>query len=106
MARSRVVSAERAVRFDEGRHPRAKIGYVLLATEQTIEEDVMRLKPPGVGVQISQPGKGLSFTWSQLGRPLIGRRDEGIPDARALDDGDQHQQRRQDRPRMGPQAGP
>jgi len=54
MAQNRVLSAERAVRFDEGRHPRAKIGYVLLATEQTIEEDVMRLTPPGVGVHFTR----------------------------------------------------
>jgi maleate isomerase len=54
MARNRILSAKRTVRFDEGRHHRAKIGYVLLATEQTIEEDVMRLKPPGVGVHFTR----------------------------------------------------
>lgn len=40
--------------FDQGRHPRAKIGYVLLATEQTIQDDVYRLVPPGVGVHFTR----------------------------------------------------
>ncbi len=40
--------------FDEGRHWRAKIGYVLLATEQTIGDDVYTLCPEGVGVHFSR----------------------------------------------------
>jgi maleate isomerase len=44
----------RKVRFDRGRHWRAKIGFVVLAMEQTIEEDVFRLAPPGVGVHFSR----------------------------------------------------
>ena len=35
------------IRFDDGRHPRAKIGYVLLATEQTVQDDVLTLSDPG-----------------------------------------------------------
>ena len=42
------------VAFDEGRHHRAKIGYLLLATEQTITDDVCRLAPPGVGVHFTR----------------------------------------------------
>ena len=42
------------VRFDTGRHARAKIGFVLLATEQTVEDDVMRLQPPGVGMHFTR----------------------------------------------------
>ncbi len=42
------------IRFDQGRHHRAKIGYVLLATEQTIEDDVHRLTPDGVGVHFTR----------------------------------------------------
>ena len=41
-------------RLDQGRHWRAKIGFVLLATEQTIEADVFRLCPQGVGVHFSR----------------------------------------------------
>jgi maleate isomerase len=47
-------SALRQVRFDQGRHWRAKLGFVILAMEQTIEEDVFRLAPPGVGVHFSR----------------------------------------------------
>ena len=42
------------IRFDEGRHPRAKIGFVLLATEQTIPGDMEALIPEGVGVHYSR----------------------------------------------------
>lgn len=47
-------SFSRLVRFDGGRHPRAKIGYVLLATEQTIQDDVYRLRPEGIGVHFTR----------------------------------------------------
>ena len=40
--------------FDDGRHYRAKIGYILLATEQTAEDDIFRLKPAGVGVHFTR----------------------------------------------------
>lgn len=40
--------------FDQGTHPRAKLGFVLLATEQTVEDDMMRLRPPGVGVHFTR----------------------------------------------------
>ena len=43
-----------AIRFDRGSHWRAKIGFVLLATEQTIQDDVMRLRPPGVGIHFTR----------------------------------------------------
>ncbi len=42
------------IHFDAGRHPRAKIGYVLLATEQTVQDDVIRLRPEGVGVHFAR----------------------------------------------------
>jgi maleate isomerase len=42
------------IRFDRGSHWRAKIGFVLLATEQTIQDDVMRLRPPGVGIHFAR----------------------------------------------------
>lgn len=40
--------------FDAGRHYRAKLGFVLLATEQTIEDDVALLRPEGVGVHFAR----------------------------------------------------
>ncbi|PWE32686.1 arylmalonate decarboxylase [Maritimibacter sp. 55A14] len=54
------------VRFDAGRHPRAKIGYVLLATEQTIEDDIMALRPSGVGVHFTRAAIPDSITSDSL----------------------------------------
>ncbi|MBY2994926.1 arylmalonate decarboxylase [Rhizobium leguminosarum] len=42
------------IRFDKGRHHKAKIGFVLLAMEQTIEEDIFKLAPAGVGVHFQR----------------------------------------------------
>jgi len=42
------------IRFDAGRHHKAKLGFVLLAMEQTIEEDMFRLAPDGVGVHFQR----------------------------------------------------
>ncbi|NQU58479.1 MAG: arylmalonate decarboxylase [Rhodospirillales bacterium] len=52
---SRLTPVQRPdIRFDQGRHHRAKIGFVLLATEQTIEDDVMALRPEGVGIHFAR----------------------------------------------------
>ncbi|UVK48363.1 arylmalonate decarboxylase (plasmid) [Mesorhizobium sp. AR07] len=42
------------IRFDAGRHHKAKLGFVLLAMEQTIEEDMFNLAPNGVGVHFQR----------------------------------------------------
>ena len=42
------------IRFDQGYHPRAKLGFILLATEPTIERDIFHLAPPGVGVYFTR----------------------------------------------------
>ena len=42
------------VGFDAGRNARAKIGFVLIPNEQTIEEDMTRHMPPGVGCYFSR----------------------------------------------------
>jgi maleate isomerase len=49
-----VISPAQPVEFDQGRHHRAKIGYVLLATEQTVQDDVMHLRPDGVGIHLTR----------------------------------------------------
>jgi maleate isomerase len=51
---TKVVSPEQPIEFDRGRHYRAKIGYVLLATEQTVQDDVMQLRPDGVGIHFTR----------------------------------------------------
>ena len=42
------------VRFDAGRNARAKIGFVLIPNEQTIEHEMLRHMPPGVGAYFSR----------------------------------------------------
>jgi maleate isomerase len=59
-------SPRAGVRFDAGRHPRAKIGYVLLATEQTIQDDAMRLRPEGVGMHFARAAIPDSITNATL----------------------------------------
>jgi maleate isomerase len=49
-----IAQAPEFVRFDQGSHPRAKIGYVLLATGQTVQDDVIKLRPPGVGIHFTR----------------------------------------------------
>ncbi len=43
-----------AIEFDQGRHWRAKIGYIVLAAEETVEDDVFALTPKGVGAHFSR----------------------------------------------------
>ncbi len=54
--------------FDDGRNARAKIGFVLLATEQTIEDDMFTLRPPGVAVHFSRAPIPDSITVETLAR--------------------------------------
>jgi maleate isomerase len=61
-----VAAEARDVRFDRGRHHRAKIGYVLLATEQTVQDDVMRLRPEGVGIHFARAAISDSITNASL----------------------------------------
>jgi len=64
----KVASAEwqGEIGFDAGRHHRAKIGYVLLATEQTIQDDVMRFRPDGVGMHFARAAIPDSITSETL----------------------------------------
>jgi maleate isomerase len=61
-----LASPPQAIRFDAGSHPRAKIGYVLLATEQTVQDDVMRLRPAGVGIHFTRAAIADSITSESL----------------------------------------
>ena len=40
--------------FDDGRNSRGKIGFVLIPNEQTIEDDIIKHIPPGVGAYFSR----------------------------------------------------
>ncbi len=59
-------SHPRALELDAGRHSRAKIGFVLLATEQTIEDDMFRLRPSGVGLHFTRAANPDSITIASL----------------------------------------
>lgn len=49
-----VKSKKWETRFDKGRNFRAKIGFVVIPNEQTIEEEMIKKAPPGVGVYFSR----------------------------------------------------
>lgn len=49
-----VISDRWEVRFEAGRNARAKIGMVLIPNEQTIEDEMLRVAPAGVGVYFSR----------------------------------------------------
>ncbi|MDO9515984.1 MAG: hypothetical protein Q7J01_07810 [Syntrophales bacterium] len=38
-----------AICFDEGPSSRARLGFVILATDETSEADLFRMAPPGIG---------------------------------------------------------
>ena len=61
-----ILQAPPKIQFDAGSHSRAKIGYVLLATEQTVQDDVMRLRPPGVGIHFTRAPIADSITNESL----------------------------------------
>ena len=58
--------------FDGGRHHRAKLGFVVLAMEQTVEEDMMRLAPLGVGVHFSRAPMANQVTAANLAAMVDG----------------------------------
>lgn len=66
--------------FDAGRHNRAKLGFVLLATEQTIEDDMALLRPDGVGVHFARVSIPDSITVASL----TAQSDHLTPAARTL----------------------
>lgn len=48
------VKPDEGLEYDTGRHDRAKLGFVVLAMEQTVEDDVFAMSPPGVGVHFTR----------------------------------------------------
>ena len=49
-----VISKSYEIEFDQGRHWRGKVGFVLLATEQTVADDVYKICPERVGVHFAR----------------------------------------------------
>lgn len=54
------------VRFDRGRHWRAKIGFVILANAQTVEDDLHRMAPSGVGIHVTRLRMPIEVTVDNL----------------------------------------
>jgi len=51
---SQIISTPRVVEFDNGRHPRGRIGFILMSTDMAMEADLFRLVPPGVGIHFNR----------------------------------------------------
>ena len=45
---------ERNIEFDNGRHPRAKIGFILMSTDLAGESDFFEMAPKDVGIHITR----------------------------------------------------
>ena len=60
------MSSREGIEFDRGRFDRAKLGFVLLASEQTIESEMMRYVPEGVGVHFSRANNPDEITATTL----------------------------------------
>lgn len=78
-------SAPRQVHYDAGRHHRAKLGFVLLAMEQTVGEDMFRMAPHGVGVHFARAPMANKVSVETLAAMKSGIGDAA---ARLLPDGD------------------
>jgi len=63
-----VHSEQWQVRFDAGRNPRGKIGFVLIPNEQTIEDDMIRRAPDGVGMYFSRASMPHEISTQSLAR--------------------------------------
>lgn len=69
--------------FDDGVHTRGKIGFVLLATEQTVQDNIIKLTPPGVGIHFTRaaiPDSITVSTLSELGSDLARAASTLLPD--------------------------
>ncbi|MEL7256941.1 MAG: arylmalonate decarboxylase [Pseudomonadota bacterium] len=70
-------------RLDEGRHSRARIGFVLIPNEQTIEEDMIQHMPQGVGAffaRATMPREISAESLAQVRGSLTGAAQRILPD--------------------------
>ena len=67
-------------KFDLGRHHRAKIGYIILSNEETVEGDVFQLSPNGIGNHFNRfsASEEMSLEGVQNMRELIAEAAETI----------------------------
>ena len=49
-----VISSPREVEFDQGRHHRARLGFILMSTDLAAEADFADMAPEGVAIHITR----------------------------------------------------
>ena len=65
-------SEPREVRYDKGTHWRAKLGFIVLATDLVMEENLFRLPPDGVGVSVTRLKTALDINNETLAAQIEG----------------------------------
>ena len=51
---NKIVSKNRNIEFDEGKHHRARLGFILMSTDFAGESDFFNMAPKGVGIHITR----------------------------------------------------
>ncbi|MCP5075238.1 MAG: arylmalonate decarboxylase [Rhodobacteraceae bacterium] len=74
-----IQSTPREVRYDKGTHWRAQLGFIVLATDLVMEENIFRLAPEGVGTSIARLDCANEITVESLAAQL-----EGMADAASI----------------------
>ena len=67
----KIISKKRNIEFDEGKHCRAKLGFILMSTDLAGESDFFTMAPKDVGVHITRLKTEDYTTNETLSRTLI-----------------------------------
>ncbi|MCP5085736.1 MAG: arylmalonate decarboxylase [Rhodobacteraceae bacterium] len=67
-----IQSAPREVRYDKGTHWRAQLGFIVIASDLVMEENIFRLAPEGVGTSIARLNCSNDITVETLAEQLDG----------------------------------
>ncbi len=67
-----VRSAPREVRYDQGTHWRAQLGFIVISTDLVMEENIFRLAPEGVGTSIARLKTATECTVESLSAHIEG----------------------------------
>ena len=67
-----IQSTSRKVRYDQGTHWRAQLGFIVIASDLVMEENIFRLAPEGVGTSIARLNCSNEITVESLAAQLDG----------------------------------
>ena len=67
-----IQSTSRKVRYDKGTHWRAQLGFIVIASDLVMEENIFRLAPEGVGTSIARLNCSNEITVESLAAQLDG----------------------------------